>query len=173
MRTEFSNVHFVVSIQKIFLLTVAIGSLVLSSYNSWPFSQGYMGSTSGVIKSMRADTDEVVDGDLIISWKEASKLSDKPVLILSATQESELNTRWVNSMLFNWSQTTWDRWRAARTQIDLEKYREASSMVLDQFLLITNQNEIINGLIKENPSLKLCTSLFTITSSCDIFEYGK
>lgn len=173
VRTEFSNVHLVVSIQKIFLLTVAIGSLVLSSYNSWPFSQGYMGTTSGVIKSMRADTDEVVDGDLIIYWKEASKLSGKPVLILSATQESELNTRWVNSMLFNWSQTTWDRWRAARTQIDLEEYREASSMVLDQFLLITNQNEIIKSLIKENPSIKLCTSLITITSSCDIFEYGQ
>ena len=173
VRTEFSNNHLVVSIQQIFLLTVGIGSLVLSSYNSWPFSQGYMGTTSGVIKSMRANTDEVVDGDLIIDWKEASKLSDKPVLILSATQESELNTRWVNSMLFNWSQTTWDRWRAARTQIDLEEYREASSIVLDQFLLITNQNEIINSLIKENPSLKLCTSLFTITSSCDIFEYGQ
>lgn len=173
VRTEFSNVHLVVSIQKIFLLTIGIGSLVLSSYNSWPFSQGYMGTTAGVIKSMRADTDEVVDGDLIIDWKEASKLSDKPVLILSATQESELNTRWVNSMLFNWSQTTWDRWRAARTQIDSEEYRAASSMVLDQFLLITNQNEITKSLIKENPSIKLCTSLISITSSCDIYEYGQ
>jgi hypothetical protein len=61
VRTEFSNVHLVISIQQIFLLIIAIGSLVLSSYNSWPFSQGYMGTTSGVIKSMRADTDEVVD----------------------------------------------------------------------------------------------------------------
>lgn len=173
VRTEFSNVHLVISIQQIFLLIIAIGSLVVSSYNSWPFSQGYMGTTSGVIKSMRADTDEVVDGDLIIDWKEASKLSDKPVLILSATQESELNTRWVNSMLFNWSQTTWDRWRAARTQIDLEEYRAASSMLLDQFLLITNQNEVIKSLIKENPSIKLCTSLISITSSCDIYEYGQ
>lgn len=171
VRLNYSKINLVVNIQQIFLLTIAIGSLVLSSYNSWPFSQGYMGTTSGVIKSMRANTDEVVDGDLIIKWIEASKLSDKPVLILSATQESELNTRWVNSMTFNWSQTTWDLWRVARTQIDLGVYREASSILLEQFLIITNQNEVTKSLIKENPLIKLCLSLITITTSCDIFEF--
>jgi len=173
VRLDYSKLNLVVNIQQIFLLTIAIGSLVLSSYNSWPFSQGYMGTTSGVIRSMRANTEEVVDGELIIDWMEASKLSDKPVLILSATQESELNTRWVNSTMFNWSQTTWDQWRVARTQIDLGKYREASTIFLEQFLIITNQNEVAKSLIKANPSIKLCQSLITITSSCDIFEYSE
>lgn len=78
------------------LVVAAISSLVFSSYNSWPFSGGFMGNTRGVVRSLNSGTSEVVDGESVLQGYESVKNSKMSVIYLSDNHESELNTRWIN-----------------------------------------------------------------------------
>jgi hypothetical protein len=106
----------------VLVVVTAISALVVSSYNSWPFSQGYMGTTQGVIKSLNRETSEVVDGDSVLQAYQFVKETDMSGLYLSDAHESELNTRWINSLNLNWNDTNWGEWVTARQLIDEGKY---------------------------------------------------
>jgi hypothetical protein len=118
------------------LVVAAISALVVSSYNSWPFSQGYMGTTQGVIKSLKSGTSEVVDGDHILQVYESVRDSNMSVLYLSDTHESELNTRWINTLNLNWTDNNWGEWITARQLIDDGNLDDALKIVDPKFVLV-------------------------------------
>jgi hypothetical protein len=125
----------------VLVVVTAISALVVSSYNSWPFSQGYMGTTQGVIKSLNRETSEVVDGDSVLQAYQFVKETDMSGLYLSDAHESELNTRWINSLNLNWNDTNWGEWVTARQLIDEGKYEDASDLMNGKFVLIIDGYE--------------------------------
>jgi len=119
-----------------FLVVAALSSLVVASYNTWPFSQGYMGTTEGVIKSLRSQKSEVVDGESVLQAYEFVKNSKLSALYLSDDHESELNTRWINTLNLNWNDMNWGKWMMNRQLIEEGKIDEASQIMNNDFVLL-------------------------------------
>ncbi len=120
-------------------VVIALAALYLGSMNEWPFSQGYMGSTRGVISSISSSKPEVVDGEKIQIAVAYSLETNKPVLYLSDRHESELNTRWINSLLFQWNDANWGDWMNARQLLDDEKFDEATALLNGKFVLVIDE----------------------------------
>jgi hypothetical protein len=118
------------------LVITAMGILIAPAYDPWPFSGGFMGTTQGVIRSLNSRQSEVVDGNIISKSVGYSQSSQMPVLYLSDNHESELNTRWINSLQLNWSDDNWSKWMSARQLIETEKYDEAADVINGNFALV-------------------------------------
>ena len=97
-----------------------------------------MGSTRGAIESIWNSKSEVVDGRVVKAAAEAASISGKPVLYLSDIHESELNTRWINSLQFKWNDTNWTNWTDARSLIESEDYLGASKIVNNGLMIIVD-----------------------------------
>jgi hypothetical protein len=127
------------------LVLAAAGILVAPAYNSWPFSGGFMGNTQGVISSLRSGQSEVVDGNLVSKSVGYTQSSQMPALYLSDNHESELNTRWINSLELNWSDVNWGEWMNARRLIEEEKYGEAAEVINGRLVLIIDNYSKFRG----------------------------
>lgn len=129
--------------RKLVIILTFIALFVVSSHK-WPFSGGYMGSTSGVIESIRSSRSEVVDGRVIEASMQLVEQFKGPILYLSDAHESELNTRWINSLQFEWIDSNWGAWMESRRLIDEDKLVEAADIINPKFYLI------IDGYTKYN-----------------------
>ena len=107
-----------------------------------------------------------------MDWVGASNKVDRPVLILMKDLDAELPTRWVNSLTFRWTGETWGPWMSANNYIKIGDFSEATKMLSDRFLVITNQKQIVKSLQGADSSLEVCESLLTLSGSCDIY-YNK
>jgi hypothetical protein len=118
------------------VILVSLIVIILGTGNEGPFSGGFMGSTRGAIESIQNSNDEVVDGESIqIALEYAQKLQ-KPVLYLSDRHDSELNTRWINSILFEWTDENWGKWMSARSAIEEGEFAKASDFINERLILI-------------------------------------
>lgn len=135
-RAEFPRRFRAETFSELLLLVVAAAALIAPSFNSWPFSGGFMGNTQGVVKSLRSGTAEVVDGEQVL--KSLGYLQNSPLsaLYLSDSHDSELNTRWINSLDLNWNDDNWGNWMKARQLIEEEKYGEAAEVINGSFVLV-------------------------------------
>lgn len=170
--TRVTRYNFVEIGQPAFLVFGAVISLISVSYHSWPFSGGFMGSTTGVVESIINDDPKLIEGSIIMDWVGASNKVDRPVLILMKDLDAELPTRWVNSLTFRWTGETWGPWMSANNYIKIGDFSEATKMLSDRFLVITNQKQIVKSLQGADSSLEVCESLLTLSGSCDIY-YNK
>jgi hypothetical protein len=144
-RMESSRRFRAETLSELLLLVVVALALIAPSFNSWPFSGGFMGTTQGVVKSLRSGTTEVVDGDHVL--KSLSYLQNSPLsaLYLSDNHESELNTRWINSINLNWNDDNWGNWMKARQLIEEEKYGEAAEVINGRFVLLIDNYSKFRG----------------------------
>jgi hypothetical protein len=118
------------------LITIGILTvLILGTREEWPFNRGYMGSTNGVIESIRGSLTEVVNGKSVELALNYAQPRQKPVLYLSDLHESELNTRWINSLLFKWNDENWNAWMKARTAIEDGDFTGAAELLNGRFLV--------------------------------------
>jgi hypothetical protein len=120
-----------------------VAALIAWNCNSWPFANGYMGNTEGVTKSLMANASEVVDVNSVLEL--VSEYPDKElnILYLSETHESELNTRWINSLLMNWTDENWARWRMIRQTIETNKVQHGQALIPKSFLVVGDNYEVI------------------------------
>jgi hypothetical protein len=93
------------------------------------YTYGYMGRPVEVAKSMINGRDEYVDGQAILTTTSRNYEAGTIVLYLSDKFESELNTRWINSLTFNWNDRAWGEWIQLRAFIDEEKFMEADDLI--------------------------------------------
>jgi hypothetical protein len=128
----------ILDVKKIAVLC-ALATLFIVSTQKWPFAGGYMGSTSGVVESIRNAQSEVVDGKVVSALVEIAHQSQKPVLYLSDIHESELNTRWINSLQFKWNDINWADWMNARSFIEDKDYSEASRILNNRFVVVVDR----------------------------------
>jgi len=120
------------------ILVVLISAVVLiaPTYKPWPFSQGYMGNTEGVIRSLVAKNSEVVEGNTVLIARDFIREQKLSGLYLSDVHESELNTRWINSLNLYWTDVNWAEWFKSRALIDEGRLDEAATILNGKFVLI-------------------------------------
>ena len=142
------------------LVIAPSAALIVNTFNSWPFSQGYMGTTQGVIRSLRTQIPEVVDGIAVFRSTKLEHESALSVLYLSDLHESELNTRWINSLNLNWSDVNWGNWITARQLVDEGKLEQASEIINGNFIVVIDNFKKFN----EN------TTAFSVFDGLCIFD---
>jgi len=126
------------------LVCGSVAALIAWNSYSWPFASGYMGNTQGVIKSLMVDAKEVVDVNSVLELVSKNPKEELNILYLSETHESELNTRWINSLLMNWTDENWTRWRMIRQTIESDNAQKHQMPFSDSFLIVTDDYKMIN-----------------------------
>jgi len=178
----FKNIHWPVRLlfrgflDVIFVLSIVIG-FVSRGFNPVVFATGFMGSTTGVIRSVSTGDTKFVDGDLISKSIIESERLDKPALLLLSKHESELNTRWVNSLTFRWSDASWEDWMTARDQLYINKDFETAKKIISGdptvsksskgLVVVTDDRDIIALLWSNDPVTSVCEVVKQTTLLCN------
>ena len=170
--THLRSEDYIQTIQNTFFVVASVIALVVAGHNDWPFSGSFMGSTTGVVESIINDDPKLIEGSIIMDWVGVSNKVGRPVLILMKDLDAELPTRWVNSLTFRWTDENWGPWMSANNYIKTGDFSEATKILSDKFLLITNQKQLVESLQGADSSLEVCESLSTLSGSCDIY-YNK
>lgn len=126
------------------LVCGSVAALIAWNSYSWPFKNGYMGNTEGVTKSLIVNTSEVVDVNFVLKTISENPNKELNILYLSETHESELNTRWINSLLMNWTDENWAGWRMIRQTIETNKAPYGQALIPESFLVVADTYEVIN-----------------------------
>jgi len=100
------------------------------------FRGGYMGRIDKAVISWSQSEDQVVDAKTV-SRVFSSHLRDTDgVLYLSDRFESELNTRWINTVRWQWTDTNWERWHKLRQLISDGEYAEADTQIVESKMTV-------------------------------------
>lgn len=126
------------------LVCGSVAALIAWNSFSWPFANGYMGNTQGVIKELIKDAREVVDVNSVLELVSNNPNEGLNILYLSETHESELNTRWINTLLMNWTDENWSAWQMIRQIIESDDAQNHQIPYPDRFLVVTDDYEMIN-----------------------------
>jgi|694.fasta_scaffold04872_15 hypothetical protein len=165
--------NFFQTLQGAFFVFASVIALVVAGHNDWPFSGGFMGTTLGVVSTFSDGlSNDDIQGNLVLDWVDASNQVDRPVLVMMDANDSELRTRWVNSLTFRWTDENWGPWMSANNFIRTGEFTEATKILFDRFLLITNQKSLVDSFQGIDDSLVVCTTPMTLSRHCDIYYSG-
>jgi hypothetical protein len=140
------------SIAKTAALQIFAASMVVTyiGLNPTIFKTAYMGSGKGVMSALKGGRAEVVDGSIVLALTKVSKSQNRPILVLLPERDSELNTRWVNLLSGNWTDTTWISWTKIRTLVLENKLAEAAGELNASKFIVASRD---GGLIKKFDTL--------------------
>jgi hypothetical protein len=147
-----------------FLLTVVSGSAMALQPESQTFRTAYMGTTPTVFSSIIKGRPEVVDGTTIMTLVDHALHLKKPILLVSRFRESELNSRWVNTLSMHWTDKSWSDWMRVSALITSDGYTALQSLPEDLDLAIATDDPNLLGNLNQSMMRESCY-LFT-TSQC-------
>ncbi len=81
------------------------------------FAGPFMGDLPHSLREARHATPVIVEGGIVLDLAKESMTAGKAVLYLPKTQESELNTRWINALSGYWTDESWIAWMQTRSAI--------------------------------------------------------
>ena len=93
------------------------------------FTSGYMGDLPTTLKSAYTYETAVVQPSAVAYLADLSAEISKPVLYLPENAESELNTRWINTLSGFWNDSSWSGWSVIRSDIMEGKFQSAVSLM--------------------------------------------
>lgn len=132
------------------------------------FTTGYMGTAPVAINWFVKGKVIVVDSRNILLLADVSKRFNKPILYLSSEFDSELNTRWINSLSRQWTDNTWSSWMAVRQAITLQSVADNSLSDYRTPIVVTSDDSTIDQLrLRYRGSVCLLQDLVACESSLD------
>lgn len=105
------------------------------------FTTAYMGKANTVLQSAFKGESVVVNANAVKRVSMYAKSKRKPVLFLSNLNESELNTRWINTLSLQWNDATWSGWLNLREQIEKQNFSSLSDSLAN--MIIVTDNEVL------------------------------
>jgi hypothetical protein len=114
------------------------------------FKGAFMGETPKVLNSARSVKLEVVDSNSVIKLSEFSQVNSAPILYVSNAYESELNTRWINTLSLQWNDQSWSEWMQLRTLIVEEKFADLKMRKVGSGVMIVTDDENLFKQIRQN-----------------------
>jgi len=116
-----------------FAYVALVGVLVLQvgffGGRSETFSSGYMGRMYKTLASAISNKSEVVDVRSIEPLQIIGREQNRYVLYLSDAHESELNTRWINTLNMKWNNNDWEAWMTIRNLLQSSDFGRADSLI--------------------------------------------
>ena len=133
-----------------FIIFYMVATYALFQPNSTIFVTAFMGEVPTVISSALNEDSGVVDPNRVSNLRVESQRSDLPILYISDSNESELNTRWVNVLSFHWTDETWGLWTEVRTLISNQTYAQMEGL-MGKILIATDQLQLFETLFSLYP----------------------
>jgi hypothetical protein len=124
-----------------------------------------MGEAQHTIKSSLNYSPEVVEPSVVVSLLELSDSSDKPVLLISSLFESELNSRWINTLSEQWDDSSWSNWMNIRNLINDQNWLGSTEAVLNSGIIIGTDDQDLFNVLSESIPKQIC--LLQTYGSCD------
>jgi hypothetical protein len=118
------------------------------------FTTAYMGKPITVLQSALRGDSVVVNANAVHRVSLYSKVERKPVLFLSNLNESELNSRWINSLSLLWNDTSWSTWLHLREQIDKQDFSSLSDSLAN--IIIVTDNETLYRTLSSYSDKNVC-----------------
>lgn len=147
--------------------TMIIATLTFSllTPSSRVFTSAYMGEAPRVLSAAKDFNVEVVPAEQIVQLATLSNETSKPILYSSWQHESELNSRWINTLSSSWNDNSWSTWITLRTAIESGDTEMASKILSGhEVILATDRSDLYAALSIMNPT-KVC--LFSTTEVCE------
>jgi hypothetical protein len=117
------------------------------------FTTGYMGKMSHVFDTVLSDGPTVVNGKSIVAVHKQSGPESTYLLFLSDRFESELSTRWMNTLNLNWSNPQWFTTMEIRELIIGGKVVQADSLIYRSGVRVIVDEKFLNIGFKQIQSL--------------------
>ena len=154
-------------VRNVFLgILVCLGSTyLLFQPKSEVFLTAFMGEAPTVLESAREAKLEVVDSKTVVELSNLSRQIAMPVLYISKVHESELNTRWVNTLSLNWNDQSWTDWMRLRNLISEEKYVDLGKKEVGNSVVIVTDDINVYRQIKNNYLGTVC--LRSLSLNCN------
>lgn len=104
------------------MLVLIVSLQIWSGLSPKQYQSGDQGALRGVIAEIFKPERESDRGKFILALHLQAELVNRPVLVEVQAFESEQMSRWVSSLGFRFSDTTWTDWTAVRTNYSIEEY---------------------------------------------------
>lgn len=104
------------------------------------FTGPFMGDLPHSLREARNATPVIVEGGAIYSLAIEATRAKKAILYLPKAQESELNTRWINTLSGQWTDETWTAWMQTRNALISNDFKNAIASADDSLLLIATDD---------------------------------
>ena len=129
------------------------------------FVGGFMGEAQHTLESSLNYSPEVVEPSVVITLLKLSDSSDKPVLLISSRFESELNSRWINTLSDQWYDSSWSNWMNIRNLINDLNWAGSAEAVLNSGIIIGTDDQDLFNILSESIPQQIC--LFRTHVSCE------
>ena len=129
------------------------------------FTGAYMGEAKSTISSSMSVTPEVVEPTIVNMLSELSIRRKKPVLLISSKFESELNSRWINTISSQWNDISWSNWMSIRNLITDESWSATSDVVKNSNIIIGTDDKVLFSFLSDSIPKQIC--LIQTYTQCD------
>lgn len=120
---------------------VAVATMLFGSKGT-TFTTAYMGTVSSVARQISNPSPIVVNGGDVEHWSSWANKTDVPVLYLTSAYESELNTRWINTLAETWTDDSWSTWMLVRDLL-ASTSPPSTSTDLKNLVVVSDSQEIL------------------------------
>lgn len=145
-------------------LLAAIGYVIFQP-ESKVFKSAYMGEATEVIAASMEARTEVVQANLDVALARIGEEYQSSVLLIKTIGESELNSRWINTLSGTWNDESWTDWLTIRRLVEEAKWSQVSEILDEtQTLIASDDLVIVENLQESNPG-RVCT--ISSMNGCD------
>jgi hypothetical protein len=145
-------------------LLAAIGYVIFQP-ESKVFKSAYMGEATEVIAASTEARTEVVQAGLNVELARIGEEYRSSILLMKMIGESELNSRWINTLSGTWNDESWTDWLTIRRLMEEAKWSQVSEALDEtQTLIASDDPVVIENLQESNPG-RVCT--ISSMNGCD------
>ena len=129
------------------------------------FTRAFMGEAQTTISSSLSFMPEIVQPSIVVSLSELSIKHKKPVLLISSNYESELNSRWINTISNQWNDFSWSNWMTIRSLILDKSWSAVADATTNANIIIGTDDKLVFNSLSVSIPNQIC--LLKTYGDCD------
>ena len=129
------------------------------------FKSAFMGEAQTTLSFTLSATPDFVQPLIVSTLSELSFQSKKPVLLISSKYESELHSRWINTLSNQWNDSSWTNWMAVRNLITGEDWPAVAEAITNANIVVGTDDQVVFDFLSDSIPNQIC--LLQTYGRCD------
>ena len=129
------------------------------------FVHAFMGEAQTTLSSSFSANPDFVEPTIVNTLSELSFKFEKPVLLISSRYESELNSRWINTLSNQWNDFSWSNWMTIRNLIMDKNWSAVADATTNANIIIGTDDKLVFDFLSVSIPNQIC--LIQTYGSCD------
>jgi hypothetical protein len=129
------------------------------------FVRAFMGEAQTTLSSSFSATPDFVEPTIVNTLSELSFKHEKPLLLISSRYESELNSRWINTLSNQWNDFSWSNWMMIRNLITDKSWSAVADSTMNANIIIGTDDQSMFDFLSVSIPDQIC--LLQTYGSCD------